>query len=167
MCAPQRSFGAALFDGCHSGCRCDGLCGNADSPWGDRLERSGWLPIVMQWARLMTPPMSAWLRTVVLFWSGEKMYICLVYTWRMSFETAPVTGSLVSVTANLRMAGFAWAICGTQSSLEMATGCQQAGPVLISRFSWTCRGMPRRRLLIWILRGSMNWTSRACRTCWA
>ena len=33
----QRSFGTALFDGCHSGGRCDGLCGNADSPGDDRL----------------------------------------------------------------------------------------------------------------------------------
>ena len=54
----QCSFGAALYDGCYSGGRCDGLCGNVDSPGGDRLERSGWLPIVMQWAGLMAPPMS-------------------------------------------------------------------------------------------------------------
>ena len=50
-----------------------------------------------------------------------------------SFETAPVTGSLASVTANLRVAEFdtlfqdiadclARTIRGTQSSLEMATG---------------------------------------------
>ena len=136
MCAPQCSFGAALFDGCHSGGRCDGLCGNADSPGGNRLERSGWLPIVMQWTGLMAPPMSEWLCTVVFFWSGDKLYICLVYPWRMSFETAPVTGSLVSVAANLRVAEFgtlfqdivdcfAWAIRGTQCSLEMATGSGQ------------------------------------------
>ena len=38
---------------------------------GDRLEHSGWLPIVMQWAGLMAPTMSAWLPTVVFFYSGE------------------------------------------------------------------------------------------------
>ena len=40
----------------------------------DRLERSGWLPIVTQWAGLMAPPISAWLRTIVFFWNGEKLY---------------------------------------------------------------------------------------------
>ena len=35
-----------------------------------------------------------------------KMYICLVYTWWMSFETTPVTGSLVSVADNLCTAEF-------------------------------------------------------------
>ena len=100
---------------------------------GDHLEGSGWLQIVMLWAGLMAPPMSAWLCTVVLFWSGEKMYICLVYTWWMSFETIPLTGSLVSVAANLRLDEFdtlfqdivdcfARAISGTQSSLENVTG---------------------------------------------
>ena len=34
---------------------------------GDRLERSGWLPIVMQWAGLMAHPMSVWLCIVVFF----------------------------------------------------------------------------------------------------
>ena len=62
--------------------------------------------MVTQWAGLMAPPMSAWLCTVVFFWSGKKLYICLVYTWWMSFETAPVTGSLVSVADNLRTAEF-------------------------------------------------------------
>ena len=46
---------------------------------GDRLEHSVWMPIVMQWVGRMALPMSAWLRTFVLFWSGEKLYICL--TW--------------------------------------------------------------------------------------
>ena len=69
----------------------------------------------------------------MFFWSGEKMYICLVYTWWMSFETAPVTGSLVSVADNLRTAEFdtlfqditdclTRAISGTRSSLKMVTG---------------------------------------------
>ena len=68
---------------------------------------------------------------VLLEWRGN--YICLAYTWWMSFETAPVTGSLVSVAPNLRVAEFgtlfqdiadcfAWAMRGTQSSLEMAIG---------------------------------------------
>ena len=87
----------------------------------------------MQWAGLMAPPMNAWLCTVVFFWSGEKLYICLAYTWRISFKTAPVTGSFVSVAANLRVAEFgtlfqdiadcfARAVCGTQCSLKMAAG---------------------------------------------
>ena len=38
--------------------------------------------------------------TVVLFWSGGKLYMCPVYTLWDSFETAPVTGSLHSVAAN-------------------------------------------------------------------
>ena len=63
---------------------------------------------------------------VLLEW-GETVYLSCV-TWRMSFETAPVTESLVSVTANLRMAEFGTlfkdiADCfGYPCSLEMATG---------------------------------------------
>ena len=52
----------------------------------------------------MAPPMSVRLRTVVFFWSGEKLYICPAYTWWISFETALVNGSLVSVAANIRVA---------------------------------------------------------------
>ena len=100
---------------------------------GDRLERYWWLLIVVQWAGLLAPPMSMRLLSVVFFWSGEKLYICPLYTWWISFETTPVTGSLVSVAANLYVAevgtlfldivdSFALAICGTLCSVEMATG---------------------------------------------
>ena len=58
----------------------------------DHLERSGWLLIVLQWAELMAPPMSARLRTVVLFWSGDRLIICSMYIWWISFDTSPVTG---------------------------------------------------------------------------
>ena len=61
---------------------------------------------MVQWAGLMAPPMSAWLHTIVFFWNGKNLYICLVYTWWISFETALVTWSLVSVAANLRVAEF-------------------------------------------------------------
>ena len=50
---------------------------------GGRMECTGWLPMVTQWAGRMAPLMSVWLCTVVFFWSGEKMYICLVHTWWM------------------------------------------------------------------------------------
>ena len=57
---------------------------------GDCLERSGWLPIVMQWAGLMAPPMSAWLRTVVLFWNGEKLYMSCVHLADVIRESRPL-----------------------------------------------------------------------------
>ena len=73
--------------------------------------------------RLMAPPMSTWLHTVVFFWSGEKLYICPVYTWWISFETVPVTGSLVSVAANLCVAEFGTSVvfitCSIRSQLVL------------------------------------------------
>ena len=49
----------------------------------------------------MAPPMSG--DTVVLFWSGGKLYMCPVYTLWDSFETALVTGSPLSVAANCHL----------------------------------------------------------------
>ena len=69
---------------------------------GGRMERSEWPLIVWQWAGLMAPPTSVRWHTAVLFWSGGNLYMCPVYTWWDSFETAPVTGSLLS--ANHRFA---------------------------------------------------------------
>ena len=67
MCAPRCSFGAALSDGCHSGGRCESLCGNADSP-GGRSYGALWVAADGDAVgRALAPPMS-----------GEKMYICLV-----------------------------------------------------------------------------------------
>ena len=71
---------------------------------GGRLERAEWSLIVPQWAEFMAPPMRVRGDTVVLFWSGGKLYMCPVCTWWDSFETAPVTGSLLSVAANRRFA---------------------------------------------------------------
>ena len=65
--------------------------------------------------------------------NGGKLYICPVYTWWISFETAPVTESLVSVAAHLRVAefvtlfldiadSFAGAIRGTNCSRTRCPG---------------------------------------------
>ena len=42
--------------------------------------------------------------TVVFFWSGGKLYVCPVYTWWNSLETAPVTGSQLFITPVCRLA---------------------------------------------------------------
>ena len=52
-----------------------------DTGGGGQLERAEWSLIASQWAGLMAPPMSVCGDTVVLFWSGGKLYMCLVYTW--------------------------------------------------------------------------------------
>ena len=69
-----------------------------------QLERSGWPLSVSQWVGLMVPPMSARWHTVVLFRSGGKLYMCPMYTWCNSFETALVTGSLLFVAPGGRLA---------------------------------------------------------------
>ena len=67
-------------------------------PMTSQLEHSGWPLIVPQWAGLLVPPMSASWRTAVFFRNGRKLYICPVYTWWNSLETALVTGSLLFIT---------------------------------------------------------------------
>ena len=94
------------YDWCHCCGMQHDLYDNAVTPGGGgggRLERAEWSLIVPQWVGFMAPPMRMCGDTVMLFWSG-KLYTCPVYTWWDSFETAPVTGSLLSVAANHRFA---------------------------------------------------------------
>ena len=59
---------------------------------------------VIQWTGFIIPPMRARWRTVVLFWSGGNLYMCPVYTCWNSLETTLVTGSLLFVAPECRLA---------------------------------------------------------------
>ena len=71
---------------------------------GGQSECSEWLPKVSQRAGLKALPMRAHRRPVVFFGNDRNLYMCPVYTWGTSFETALVTGSLFFVAPGCRLA---------------------------------------------------------------
>ena len=106
--------------------------------------------------------------TVVLFGSVGKLYMCLVYTWWDSFEIAPVTGSLLSVTPYRLFAEFCDLFLHVVDSFardlreipytsEMATGSGRPpldrSGVDFKVKNLTFHGMPQRRLSTYNQRG--------------
>ena len=89
---------------------------------GGQLERSGWLPKVSQWAWLRALPMRAHQCTVMFFGNDRKPYMCPVYTWGTSLETALVTGSLLFVAPGCRLADLSaceFAMCVSRVSADL------------------------------------------------
>ena len=84
---------------------------------------------------LMVPPMSLFWRTVMLFGSGGKLYMCPVYTWWNSLETALVTGPLLFVTPGCRLVELSDCVSLTIFSrhcvAEIATGSSRSRGILL------------------------------------